>query len=789
MPWVDDKYSNILPQRTGSATGGANERQMLRNSSESFRTRFRLHADGSTTMLRTKDGMPEFTNTPAQEIQEETEQQLYMETGQLQWTWPGEENPTRFTQATWRLVDVGATGDWRGNANIADVTTFGEQVEPQPTPIGGVLVDSIPSVAVGYKPTNDPTIQASNEALYGSALVMKKMVCAFFPPTLFSGKMRLFMQAQYGAPLKSTGFDYTVDISGSSAVLTYAPTLFPELPSMRIGFWSHLTTGMYSAEDYRYYIVEIQQARGLSLVQVLVTPLTPSSEGSVARELLLDSPSLTDADKRKAEAYILSTLRIETDKRTLVGEYDPGYCGDGTPGGTLAYGWKFNRDGTEASIVRIDAVGDEFINTIDGRSKDITITISRNSVFDGEESGKWTIGGTHSAVHNWLDGWGSFNIFAPETETSSTLLLYSLAATRDTVARYNFSSVPVYGFYDKDDVWTTVKLSYTYNPTDKYEQEQSGLVLRTTFSLPSDWADTGDTDYDYGSIANSSLVSNSGATWEKRYIEAVNHINMDISVGSWIFNGERKNGALFLVEWSSLAGVTNSYMDLNRVAPADGSGGMPLPPLAGHVAMADYIDDAGGYFGIFLQGSLDAYHWNDRWNGTRTVVETSGDFEYLDRWALVIPSGDCNAVHVATQNSRTISPTHVRTLSWSTTSHMVSSVKRMVTPGFAEPWYWVDFSLPVFYSPLYPNTGTWTDLDNDEMVTSGDPEISAWSLSLAGEPGTPSGSYSTLFNADINFPQYGGVMAFSESDGNRYYGTEGYDSENLQPSGLFVGWF
>jgi hypothetical protein len=120
---------------------------------------------------------------------------------------------------------------------------------------------------------------------------------------------------------------------------------------------------------------------------------------------------------------------------------------------------------------------------------------------------------------------------------------------------------------------------------------------------------------------------------------------------------------------------------------------------------------------------------------------------------------------------------------------MVSSLKRTVTPGFAEPWYWVDFSLPVFYSPLYPNTGTWTDLDNDERVTSGDPEISAWSLSLAGEPGTPSGSYSTLFNADINFPQYNGVMAFSESDGNRYYGTEGYDSENLQPSGLFVGWF
>lgn len=787
MSWPDDEFSNILPTRTGDATGGANERQMLRGSSESFRTKFRLHADGSTTMLRTRNGMPEFINTPApEEEEEEEEQQLYMETGQLQWTWPGEENPTRLTQATWRLVDVGAEGDWRGNASTVDVTSFGEQVTPQPTPVDGVLEDSIPSVAIGYPPTDDPLVQAARETLYGNDVVMKKSVCAFFPPQLFSGKMRLFMQAQYGAPLKPGGFPYSLGLSGTSATLTYTP---PDGPSMQFGFWSHLTTGLYSADDYRYYLVELQDARGLSTVHVLVTPLTPSEEGEAARELLLASPSMPAEEKRKAEAYILSTMKIETDQRVLVGSYDPGYCDGGSVGHALAYGWKFNRDGSEASIVRVNEIGDEFINTIDGRSKEITITISRNSDFDGDENGKWTIGGTHSGVHSWLDGWGAFNIFVPETETSSTLVLYSLAATRDTVAPYEFSGVPVYGIYDKDDNWVTVTLDRWQNGATKYEQEQSGLVLRTDFSVPGDWESTGNSVYNYAEVSNAALISDSAARYEKRSMLANKHTKMDIGVGGWSFSGERKNGSIWLVEWGNITGVTQTLDDANQSSVGTGAPISPLPPLPDHTAMNNHVAAVGGFFGNYLDGTYSWYYWVDQWIGARAVTSTEGDFEYIDRWALVIPSGDCNSIHVATQNIRTITPTQVDTISFYVTNNVVARFKRLDNPPFADPWHWEEFPLSQFYSALYPGTGTWTTLSNDARETSGDPEITAWSLSLDGESGTPSGSYSSLFNADITFPQYNGTIAFRESDGNRYYGTEGYDSEDLQPSGLFVGWF
>ncbi|MBK7842060.1 MAG: hypothetical protein IPJ49_31185 [Candidatus Obscuribacter sp.] len=792
MADYDDKYlGTVFPTRFGKATGGANERQMLdaTQGSSGIRKQFRLNADGSTTMLKTRAGMPVFLTDTPQTTYEEAEITAYMESGQLQFSFPGEENPTRTNPAKWRIDTVPPASDWLGEVLVSGVTT-GQQIPKQPTPNDThVIRDNIDSIAIGFERTPDGTRDAQVEVERGSYVMEKKVVCGVFPATMFSGKMRLFMQAKYGAPIAPSGFDFHVDISGGGATLEYANPVVPSAPSLQMGFWSHYTTGLYSASDYHYYILSVSDGTGTD-VEIHGVPIKPSKEGNaIVRELR--KGAITDpAEIKKAEAFIFSGASILTDEEFLIGSFDAGECGTGYGvGTTLAWGWKFNWSGNKIRIVRINIVGDEFLNTLDGRAKEIYLDVARSSSFDGVESGKWTVTGTEGATSNWLDGWGSFNIFAPETEISSTLLLYSLVATRDTVARYNFSSVPVYGFFDKDDVWTTVKLSSAHNPTAKYEQEQSGLVLRTTFSPPENWEDTGNSTYDYGEVSNSKLISDSGATWEKRYIEAVNHLNMDIAVGSWVFNGERKNGTITRVDWSAVSGVTNSYMDLNGNIPGNGHGTMPLPPIAEHVAMVDYIENAGGYFGHFLMGTYDDYHWNDKWDGTRTAVQTSGIFEYLDRWALVIPSGDCSAVHVATQHIHTVIPTSVQTLSWTAISHMVSSVKRMVTPGWAEPWYWVDFSLPRFYSDLYPGTGSWTTLDNDEIVTSGDPGISAWSLSLAGDAGTPSGSYSTLFNADINFPQYNGAISFAESVGGKYRGSEGYINYDPQMSGLFVGWY
>lgn len=61
----DDNFGGIFPRRTGVPTGAANERKMLDGigGSEGFRTQQKTNLDGSITMLRTRNGMPEFSRT------------------------------------------------------------------------------------------------------------------------------------------------------------------------------------------------------------------------------------------------------------------------------------------------------------------------------------------------------------------------------------------------------------------------------------------------------------------------------------------------------------------------------------------------------------------------------------------------------------------------------------------------------------------------------------------------------------------------------------------------------
>lgn len=68
MSFSDDKFGTIWPTRDGISIGTSGERKMLDaiGGSDGFRTRIRENADGSTTILRTKNGQPQFeTSAPA----------------------------------------------------------------------------------------------------------------------------------------------------------------------------------------------------------------------------------------------------------------------------------------------------------------------------------------------------------------------------------------------------------------------------------------------------------------------------------------------------------------------------------------------------------------------------------------------------------------------------------------------------------------------------------------------------------------------------------------------------
>lgn len=65
MAKYDDKDGYVFPTRTGQAQGGALERKMLDEAggASGIKTRTLIQADGTTTMLRTKNGMPRFYST------------------------------------------------------------------------------------------------------------------------------------------------------------------------------------------------------------------------------------------------------------------------------------------------------------------------------------------------------------------------------------------------------------------------------------------------------------------------------------------------------------------------------------------------------------------------------------------------------------------------------------------------------------------------------------------------------------------------------------------------------
>lgn len=74
MSFCDNKFGELFPTRTGEASGTANERKMLDaiGGSDSFRTRIETTDSGATVMLRTKNGMPQFSTTEIESAKKST---------------------------------------------------------------------------------------------------------------------------------------------------------------------------------------------------------------------------------------------------------------------------------------------------------------------------------------------------------------------------------------------------------------------------------------------------------------------------------------------------------------------------------------------------------------------------------------------------------------------------------------------------------------------------------------------------------------------------------------------
>ena len=285
---------------------------------------------------------------------------MYMDTGDLKIKFPGASAPDRLDPSKLNFMDIGAGSDYLGEIRL-DEKKFGEQtkkqIETRP------MVQMMDSLAVGWRaPTTEQIDKAGSLKQWTkekseeqeTASLTKKVVVGNFPASLWTGKMRLFMQAQYGMPLETENFGFFPDVVGTELVIKYRNKLSDI--DWQPGYWAHKSAGVFTAPDGTYWIIDITRGDPARLTTFVVFAYEIKSKGNEAKLLKKKLKTITDPlEKSKVEAYLFSISYIDLGNKILCGTYDPAPRG----GAGMAYGWKFNTAGDKASIVMV-GVGGEY---------------------------------------------------------------------------------------------------------------------------------------------------------------------------------------------------------------------------------------------------------------------------------------------------------------------------------------------------------------------------------------------------------------------------------------------
>lgn len=747
----DDEKSKVLPTRhsdsrpDGGAMGSAVERQMRASvvDTNSFTTRFNTNADGSVTRLRTRGGMCEYvTEQLPTSAPERSPVKAYMESGQLEYTWPGEGNPTRSYSAKWHFLDINPSGDYLGYIRYQNPSDIGTQ-DNDPA-----LSESMDSLAVGYpKKTTVPADDASREA-YANATIAKKIMMSMFPASLYSGKMRSFMQALYGAK-EDKSSPLTLKVAGSSFVLTYVRTEI----ELTLGLWAHNSPGIFTA-------VDINGDTSFWLLSVTTTQFTayPIKQDEAGKELLKTYNSSAITDRTKLEAYIFAHSFIAlTDGKT--------YPISGMPtGGPLAYGWKFNSTGSKASIVLHEQVGG--YGSLKWRAWECHLNFSFS---DGVFSA--TTAATNYGY--WTDGWGAFNIFAPEADIATRLECVSIAMAPGVAPAFNFSGVHVYGYYI-DDIWEPVVLSRTVatyaEGSRPWTLDYSGLVL------PS-WADP---DNDISAWEDGHYEGMD--QWEVHTEYKRNTTQMTVEFDGFSFSGERK--------YVDSYDLVNTYANPTYYGSTQdwfisqfGTG--PACEYTTESATTFLNTPCGTYSSCPDQnGNYFNYLTNYVYQCVRTMVAETAT-KYDERaWTLVIPGLDAESAYITTythqqfdaySKTTTVSGTHFgayqHVVGISGTGAMDVTVYTSTMTWYPEAWV--------------ASTETTTTPPSVPFVI----ESKAFNTEVHGVACDDPISPSMLFYVDKTYPYYDPGMFFFTSYGGRYIGSEGIKSPNsVRSQDRFVGW-
>jgi len=343
MAYDDKKLSGLFPTRSGTPTGTANERKMLDNigSADGFATRVRVGPDGLKTYLKTRGGMPHFWNDPNEvEVSGDPSVPIEMDSGAVVIGPTAPLHPDAYKDC---ILHYGVAE----RAYVLLKRLLGKIKPPAVTnatpPLEGVPGNSFlaPANRVGVRDDNLVGL------LYG-----KKLCAAYCPPSMFTGKARLYAQALYGAPVKQWVWAVNVG-TGDPPELSYKG-------SDRMKLTTH--SGIYLDSQWTHWLLSMDN------LGVKITRLKRDE----AVKPLVKVLAAGGTEAEKVEAYILS--RSYPDESMSFWIAIPG-----TPTcSMLGYGWKFNWSGTVADIIHHSSVAVS-LTLSDIKSTHYRVAFNRNS--------------------------------------------------------------------------------------------------------------------------------------------------------------------------------------------------------------------------------------------------------------------------------------------------------------------------------------------------------------------------------------------------------------------------
>lgn len=349
-----------------------------------------------------------------------------------------------------------------GEAKLATTNT---QVD---TPfLGEVLVNGQNSKTLVGELSPSVTDACGNTytaALYGEQdTYIRKVTQRYVPSSLYSGKMRLFVQSLYGSLRK----DYYIYLGISGLPDTSQYKLILE------GYvceWGLPTVGLFTTSSYSYYLMEV------SVTSITFKKLRLSTEARKWATILNTHPNKGNREfSSRVEAYILSTAHIDQNFTPVVRS-----TGVTCPGTPMGYGFKFNWKGNKAKIVLHDLEAHSPGNNY-SRTVELTITDDLN------------VTGSVSAAKVWANG-TNLQFWTPN---HSERFLVSFGDVNGHMT--NTSACPMYGYYDYNDTWIEFNFSLSVSNTN-VSQAIPGLT-QSNFTGYGDSPPSG-VDGDYLSGAN-----------------------------------------------------------------------------------------------------------------------------------------------------------------------------------------------------------------------------------------------------------------------------------------------